>query len=168
MMEQKLRKRQDGNTGGQFSALWSSSSELCHCCIPEIPNASSSLLLPQKSERDNHRWTARALEQEDLHSSEHLCPYKQAGSDVFTTQELFYGAENEASKALTSTDPQIPKVFQCTFGFWLNEGSSWHLLDVCGSSGDWALRLYLRNQSKGPVLTVQSFIRLFNTWYFVY
>lgn len=125
LMEQKLRKRQDGNTGGQFSALWSSSSELCHCCIPEIPNASSSLLLPQKSERDNHCWTARALEQEDLHSSEHLCPYKQDGSDVFTTQELFYSAENEASKALTSTDPQIPKDFQCTFGFWLNEGFVW-------------------------------------------
>lgn len=124
MVVQKFRKRQDGNTGGQFSSLWISSSELCHCCIPEISNASSSLLLPQKSERDNHSWTARVLELEDLRSSEHLCPYKQDGSDVFTTQELFYSAENEASKALTSTDPQpvqkFPMIFNAiSLAFWV-------------------------------------------------
>lgn len=49
-------------------------------------------------------------------TAQNICVHtKQDGSDVFTTQELFYSAENEASKALTSTDPQpvqkFPKIF---------------------------------------------------------
>jgi len=46
-------------------------------------------------------------------TAQNICVHtKQDGSDVFTTQELFYSAENEASKALTSTDPQpVLKIF---------------------------------------------------------
>lgn len=77
----------------------------------------------KERERDNHSLTARPLEQEDLHRSEHLCPYKQDGSDVFSIQELFYSAENEGSKALTSENPfQTFPIFNA-FGlklFWLN------------------------------------------------
>lgn len=104
----------------EFSSFWISSSELCHCCIPEIPNASSSLLLPQKRERDNHSWTARTLEQEDLRSSEHLCPYKQDGSDVFAYKNSFIVQRMKPAKHCRSEIPNDlnPKVWN---------GSAWHL-----------------------------------------
>lgn len=73
-------------------------------------------------------------------TAQNICVHtKQDGSDVFTTQELFYSAENEASKALTSTDPQpvqkFPKIFNAPH-IWVlimkfSYGSLWHLLDFC-------------------------------------
>lgn len=134
---------------GDSLPLSGSRSVNCHCCIPEIPNASSSLLLPQKRERDNHSWTARALEQEDLRSSEHLCPYKQDGSDVFTTQELLYSAENEALPFRNSQSFSLPLASH--FGlnlFWLNESLEWICVTFTRCLLQWSV----------------FYLRLFHTW----
>lgn len=125
MVVQKSRKRQDGNSGGQWVFL---SLDLVQWTVSLLHSRDSEhflLLVTSTKERAGYSqlncWSTWAGRPPQLRTSVSI---KKDGSDVSTTQELFYNTENEARKALTSTDPQLvqkfPKIFKAVgfLTFW--------------------------------------------------